>query len=272
MSGTRHIIAEILPRVVRLPLPSQPARRRLFAATMALAGVILLPVAAQSAVKTVQGEADISRPHVYLMRGLLNIFSLGMDQLAVQIARHGVEAGVYNHTLADAVVNEIVQKYRAGDHGPYILVGHSLGADAVMTMAQSLNSKGVPVALVVPFDGTGSYAAPQNVACVLNLTQRQYAYMRPGMGFHGKLSNVDVSSDASIDHFTIDKSPRLQAVALTSVLQAAHAQACRPGVSGPTVARPKEAPAPNVAAPKEAPAKEVPARSASPGMRPGFEG
>src|SRR6202790_944004 len=267
MSGTRHFIAEILPRVVRLPLPSQFARRRLIAATMALAGLILLPVAAQSAVKTIQGEADISRPHVYLMRGLLNIFSLGMDQLAVQIARHGVEAGVYNHTLADAVVNEIVQKYRAGDHGPYILVGHSLGADAVMMMAQSLNSKGVPVALVVPFDGTGSYAAPQNVACVLNLTQRQYAYMRPGMGLHGRLSKGDGSSDASID-----KSPRLQAVALSSVLQAAHAQACRPGVSGPTVARPKEAPAPNVAAPKEAPAKEVPARSASPGMRPGFEG
>ncbi len=45
MSGTRHFIAEILPRVVRLPLPSQSARRRLFAATVALAGLILLPVA-----------------------------------------------------------------------------------------------------------------------------------------------------------------------------------------------------------------------------------
>ena len=80
-----------------------------------------------------------------------------------------------------------MQKYRAGDHGPYMLVGHSLGADAVMVMAQELNAQGVPVALVVPFDGTGSYAAPRNVACVLNLTQRHYAYMRPGAGFHGML-------------------------------------------------------------------------------------
>ena len=148
------------------------------------------------------------------MRGLLNIFSLGMDQLAVQIANHGVEAAVYNHSVEDAVVADIVQKYRAGDHGPYILVGHSLGADAVMTMAQQLNTRGVPVALVVPFDGTGSYAASPNVACVLNITQRLYAYMTPGAGFHGKLSNVNVSSDTSIDHFTIDKSPRLQAEAL----------------------------------------------------------
>jgi Thioesterase domain len=197
------------------------------------------PAIAQSA-KTAPREGAASPPHVYLMRGLLNIFSLGMDQLAAQIQRHGIDASVYNHSVADGVVGRIVQEYRAGDRGPYILVGHSLGADAVMTMAQQLDHQGVPVALVVPFDGTGSYAAPSNVACVLNLTQRKYAYMVPGAGFHGKLSNVDVSSDTSIDHFTIDKSPRLQATALSSVLQAAHGQSCRPGMNGPVVAGPKE--------------------------------
>jgi pimeloyl-ACP methyl ester carboxylesterase len=236
------------------------------AAALMLAALTLITATAQSAVKTATRETDISRPHVYLMRGLLNIFSLGMDQLAAQIARHGIDANVYNHSLEEAVVGEIVQRYQAGDHGPYILVGHSLGADAVMVMAQQLNARDVPVALVVPFDGTGSYAAPRNVACVLNVTQRQYAYMRPGAGFHGKLQNVDVSADTSIDHFTIDKSPRLQAVALNSVLQAAHSESCRPGVAGPAVARPKETPLPKeTAAPSERPS-----RSASPGLRPGY--
>jgi len=242
-----------------------------FAGVLALISLILLPAGARSAANPTLRETAISRPHVYLMRGLLNIFSLGMDQLAVQIERHGIATSVYNHTLEETVVAEIAAKYRAGDRGPFILVGHSLGADAVMTMAQQLNARGVPVALVVPFDGTASYAAPGNVACVLNLTQRRYAYMTPGAGFHGKLSNVDVSSDTSIDHFTIDKSPRLQAVALNSVLQAAHAESCRPGLNGPVVARPKAAPAPKVAAPKEAMPKETPARSASPGLRPGLE-
>jgi hypothetical protein len=149
-----------------------------------------------------------------------------------------------------------------------------------MTMAQRLNSQGVPVALVVPFDGTGSYAAPKNVACVLNLTQRAYAYMRPGSGFRGKLQNVDVSSDPGIDHFTIDKSPRLQGMALTSILQTAHAEACRPGVNTPAVARPKEAPEPQFAAPQEQPkdapseapkqsSVEAPAKTASPAVRGG---
>jgi pimeloyl-ACP methyl ester carboxylesterase len=242
--------------------------RRLWAGTVVAAGLLLLPSLALGA-GSADRNAAASHPHVYLMRGLLNIFSLGMDQMAVQLARQGIDASVYNHTLAEGVVGEIAAKYRAGDHGPYILVGHSLGADAVMTMAQELNTRGIPVALVVPFDGTGSYLAPRNVACVLNLTQREYAYMRPGAGFHGNLRNVDVSGDASIDHFTIDKSPRLQAVALNSILQAAHAESCRPGPNGPAVAGPKAAPAPQAASPAKITA---PTKSASPTLGAGFEG
>ena len=259
---------------------SRPPLRRLAAGAALLAALgIALPTAALSA-KIPQREAGPSHPHVYLMRGLLNVFSLGMDQLAAQIERRGIDASVYNHTLAGDVVNEIVHDYRAGDRGPYILIGHSLGADAVMTMAQQLSLQGVPVALVVPFDGTGSYAAPANVACVLNLTQRKYAYMLPGAGFHGRLSNVDVSGDTSIDHFTIDKSPRLQAVALNSVLQAVHGLPCQPGANGPAVARPKEPPSAVQSAAKTAPPTNgaspaeagPPTRSAPPALRSGYQG
>jgi pimeloyl-ACP methyl ester carboxylesterase len=263
---------------------------------LALAASILLSATAQSAVRTASREPVASHPHVYLMRGLLNIFSLGMDQLATQIAQHGVTATVYNHTLENVVVAEIVQKYRAGDHGPYILVGHSLGADAVMTMAQELNASGVPVALVVPFDGTGASTASANVACVLNVTQRRYAYMQPGAGFRGKLQNLDVSSDPSIDHLTIDKSPRLQAIALQAVLSAARAETCRPDTNGPLMARSRAVPtvkigmprlsAPHVAAaptaapkiaspaPAEAPkqSSNLPAKNPPPSLRAGFEG
>lgn len=266
--------------------PGARARRPVSRLPLALAGASILaavglapawagenvkiqPIKITAPHAATHGDAA-SRPHVYLMRGLMNIFSLGMDQLGAQIAGNGIDASVYNHSVAETVVQIIVQKFRAGDHGPYILVGHSLGADAVMTMAQQLNVQGVPVALVVPFDGTGSYAATANVACVLNLTQRQYAYMQPGAGFHGKLSNVDLSSDTSIDHFTIDKSPRLQAMALKEILQAAHGQSCRPNGGAPVIARSKESPAPNTpvskqAAPAKIPADRIPAdKSASP--------
>jgi alpha-beta hydrolase superfamily lysophospholipase len=158
------------------------------------------------------------RAHVYLLRGLMNIFSLGMDTLAEQLKRRGVYATVHNYAEWRTLADRAAADYKAGKEAPIILIGHSLGADAVMEMAAYLGGKGVPVALVVPFDGTQSFAASDNVARVLNLTQRNYAYMRRGPGFKGTLDNVNVSSDHSIDHINIDKSPRLHARVVAEVL------------------------------------------------------
>ncbi len=221
--------------------PAPGGAKRRLAAALAFTGLAALMLSPAAAQPTAPKEHEAaSRAHVYLLRGLMNIFSLGMDQLAAKIAQRGIPASVHNHAEAEAIVAEIAAHYRAGDRGPIILIGHSLGADAVMTMAQSLNQDGVPVALVIPFDGTASYFAPKNVACVLNLTQRNYAYMRSGAGFHGKLMNVNVAGESGIDHFTIDKSPRLQAQALNSVIEAARGDTCRPGVGNSATAEPKE--------------------------------
>jgi hypothetical protein len=67
---------------------------------------------------------------------------------------------------------------------------------------------------------------------VLNLTQRKYAYMRGGPGFHGALDNVDVSSDRSIDHITIDKSPRLHARVVAEVLSVVGNHKAAPAKNG----------------------------------------
>jgi pimeloyl-ACP methyl ester carboxylesterase len=159
-----------------------------------------------------------ARAHVYLLRGLMNIFSLGMDTLAEELKRRGVYATVHNYADWQTLADRAAADYKAGKEAPIILIGHSLGADAVMEMAAYLGRKAVPVALVVPFDGTQSFAASVNVARVLNLTQRDYAYMRGGPGFKGTLANVDVSSDPSIDHINIDKSPRLHARVVAEVI------------------------------------------------------
>jgi hypothetical protein len=157
-----------------------------------------------------------SRAHVYLLRGLMNIFSLGMDSLAEQLNRRGIYTTVDNHADWQSLADGAAARYRAGTEGPIILIGHSLGADAVMEMAAYLGRKGVPVALVVPFDGTESFSASANVARVLNLTQ--HYYVSAGPGFHGALTNVDLRSDPNIDHLNIDKSPRLHARVIAEVL------------------------------------------------------
>ena len=115
---------------------------------------------------------------------------------------------------------QIAAQYRAGDRGPVILIGHSLGADAVMTMAQALNRDGVSGGAGHSLrrdrflrDAKERRLRAQPDAAQLCL------YASSGASSHGRLTNVNVSGDSGIDHFTIDKSPRLQAQALNSVLR-----------------------------------------------------
>jgi len=195
---------------------------------------------------TSQRATTSTGAHVYLFRGLMNIFSLGMDELAAKIQARGIPATVYNHAEWQTVADEIAARYKARRHGPIILVGHSLGADAVMFMGEYLGKKGVPVALAVPFDGTGSFAASSNVARVMNFTQRDYAHMRRGPGFRGELSNIDVSGQPGIDHVNIDKSARLHAMALNKIQSVA-------GRGGAPRSRPASVASPSSQAPKPSP-------------------
>ena len=183
-----------------------------------------------------------SRAHVYLFRGLADIFSTGMDTLADEINKRGVYATSHSHTEWKTLADQAAADYKAGKEAPIILVGHSLGADAVMEMADYLGDKGVPVALVMPFDGTQSFPASANISRVVNFTQRDYAYMRKGPGFRGTLVNIDLSSDPNIGHLNIDKSARLHARAITEILAVAA------GHMGPPVAdKPPAAVAPSAA-------------------------
>jgi hypothetical protein len=181
------------------------------------ATIVLLSLVTALALGSSRGMTQ-PRAHVYLFRGLADVFSTGMDTLADEINTRGVYATSHSHTDWKSIADKAAANYKSGKEGPIILIGHSLGADAVMEMADYLGDKGVPVALVVPFDCTQSFPAPGNVARVLNLTQRDYAFMRPGPGFRGALSNVDLSSDQDITHLNIDKSPQLHARVIAAVL------------------------------------------------------
>jgi hypothetical protein len=112
---------------------------RLTAVLALFAGIVLATPG------TAQPQA---RAHVYVLRGLFNVFSLGMDSLADELKRRGVDATVHGYadwqTLADRAAADY--KAKAGKEAPIILIGHSLGADAVMEMAAYLGRKGVPVA------------------------------------------------------------------------------------------------------------------------------
>ncbi|MGD9922875.1 MAG: thioesterase domain-containing protein [Pseudorhodoplanes sp.] len=212
-----------------------------------------IQLAAAKSRKAAPKRSPQTSGHVYLLRGLLNIFSLGMDDLAAKIQARGISASVHNHSEWQAIADDIAVKYKARQHGPVVLVGHSLGADAVMYMAEYLGRKGVPVALVVPFDGTGSFAASRNVGQVMNLTQRDYAHMRKGAGFRGTLNNIDVSGQG-YGHIDIDKSARLHAMVLTRIQTVIRTRGV-PRTAEDQAPRPRAAPAQQAApAPEPKPA------------------
>lgn len=156
---------------------------------------------------------------VYLLRGLLNVFSLGMDDLARKLQADGIAATVMNHADADFVASRILTTYNSGDHGPIVLIGHSLGADAVVDIADTLAHYNIPVALLVLFDGTDQHLVPANVTTAINYTK--HFMISPAPGSRSVVSNVDLSGDAGINHLNIDTTPSLQSQTVNYVLQAA---------------------------------------------------
>jgi hypothetical protein len=170
---------------------------------------------------TSSSERHISHGKVYLLRGLLNIFSLGMDDLAAKLERRGINAGVYEYGGWESICQEAAARYRAGG-GPIILVGHSLGADAVVDMANRLGQMGVPVALVVAFDPTvHNVLTGKTTSTFINYYQSDIGFGRPvvrGAGFRGNLSNIDLRKHTEFGHGSIDKSGMLHAAVIGRVM------------------------------------------------------
>jgi len=101
-----------------------------------------------------------------------------------------------------------------------VIIGHSLGADSSIDMANYLGANGVPVRLVVTFDGVhDGHAVGGGIAEVINYYKSDGVgkTIAAGPGFTGQLTNVDVSDRKGIDHLNIEKSPALQAEVLAKV-------------------------------------------------------
>src|SRR5580704_10945984 len=79
-------------------------------------------------------SAERSHVKVYLMRGFANVFSLGMDEMAAQLNARGIPAEAYNHLLASSLASEAAADYKSGKTRTIIIVGHSMGGDAVVSM------------------------------------------------------------------------------------------------------------------------------------------
>jgi len=168
------------------------------------------------------GKSGANRTYqVYLLKGLADIFSSGMDFLQAKLQARGVVGEVRSHAAAESLAQSAITKWRGGLRGPIIIIGHSLGADAAIAMAQRLGSAQVPVALLVTFGPVESAQVPANVRRAVNYFQSNsmwHARITPGPGFQGMLENIDLAQARGITHFNIEKAEQLHAATVTRVL------------------------------------------------------
>lgn len=151
---------------------------------------------------------------VYLMRGLANVFSYGMDDLAKRLNEKGIEAEVYEYGAWQSLADDAVAWSRANRRAPVVIAGHSLGADAAINMAERMTAAGVPPRLVFTFDPVGVTTIGAARGRFINFYQANNGFgkqLTPTAGFKGKLENRNLAGVPGLDHFNIDKSAALHA-------------------------------------------------------------
>jgi alpha-beta hydrolase superfamily lysophospholipase len=181
------------------------------------------------------GRVQQIPPRIYLIRGLANVFSQGMDDLGAKLRQRGYNATVHEHGAWSTIAAEIIQNQRAsGGRHQAIIIGHSLGANAVTDIANELARNGASVALAVAFDPTVQQQLAGGARRYVNLFQSNNGWgasIAPAPGYRGRLENVDLRQQGSLTHFNIDKDPRLHAQVIGWVGQAIGGGGGRPARS-----------------------------------------
>lgn len=184
---------------------------------------------------TVGGSADanlarVQRPgRILIIRGLFNVFSLGLDELACQFTQLGYRVDVAPPSMALIVAQQIQDEYlRDPSSGPLVIIGHSMGGRHCCSIPWKWREHNIPVRLVVILDSNPEMPVADNVQRCVNL------YVTNNLGaFHGQavwgvnprsdLVNMDVTKvsrppgEPALDHFNIDDSDWIQGMVVREV-------------------------------------------------------
>lgn len=167
----------------------------------------------------------VEAAQIYLIRGLFGVFSTGMDQMAAQFKAQGYSnVTLWSWTDVDQIAQDIIFGHANGDDAHVVLIGHSLGSNAVVQVADRLASQAIPVDLAVTFDITENLQVPLNVQRFENFYQNN-GFGRPAIepaGFTGQFQNINLSNDPRLSHGNIDNAPQLQQIVMQQVYDITH--------------------------------------------------
>lgn len=213
---------------------------------IALLGIALLSIATGVILGATAGplsgnEPPCQRPgRILVIRGVLNVFSFGMDSLACKLSQRGYRVDVAPPSMAVVAAAAIQRDCRSDpSSGPLVIIGHSLGGRFCCSIPWKWRDAGMPVKLLVILDSNPQTAVADNVERCVNL------YVTNSLGlFHGhdvwavdphtQLVNLDMTKVArppgvpTVDHFTIDDSPWIHELVIEEVDRSMGNRSSRP--------------------------------------------
>jgi pimeloyl-ACP methyl ester carboxylesterase len=191
------------------------------------------PAARPSAKETVE-----TRGRAYLFRGVAGlIYSRGMDSLADRIRRAGIPANVQTYLTWRGAVEQAITDYRR-DPAPIILIGHSMGGDSALALAERLNSENIPVSLLVTYDPSRiADDVPPNVERYINIFQSSNIMgggnVVQGSRFHGHYASFNLKDHSEIIHINIEKAELIQEQLVNKIAQLSGTPAAAQGEAVP---------------------------------------
>src|SRR5882757_3246384 len=185
---------------------------------MATALLLAIPIGPGTA-NAMPGSGPATGAHVFLLRGVLNIFSLGLDDIAAKLERQGIPVTVANFVSWSSLADRAAEEYRSGKVRTIILVGHSSGATALPDMVAKLGQLGVPVKLAIGLDSVFRTKLAGHAERYINF------YIANGAGepvtrtkdFRGKLDNLDVHTVPGVGHISIEKNLIMQQKVISAI-------------------------------------------------------
>lgn len=179
--------------------------RNLFlATTLSLGGFSASPVLAEE---------------VYMIRGFMNVFSNGMNQMTQSLRAKGINAKAISNGDWRNVANDIIRRAKQKKVSyPIVIAGHSLGGVEAPSFANALGAAGVPVALVIGLDPGFNTPPPfrKGAQQVVNYKIPSGKNYRKGSGFSGRITTIDVSKYGT-DHVGIDKNRKVQSLVISRI-------------------------------------------------------
>ncbi|MBT8048722.1 MAG: hypothetical protein HKN57_06600 [Xanthomonadales bacterium] len=181
---------------------------------------------------------------VYLLKGLFNIFSLGMDDIGENLQQKGLKAGVYAGPSWRSLARQITEtRAQSGRDTLLVISGHSYGADDSIRLARALDQQGVAVDALVLVDPTTPPKIPANVRRCVNIYRSQPAtdwmpWLR-GVPVEGEdqstlVINRDLRASEThedllneVNHFNIEDNPAIQEMVVAEIVAVFRAHEAR---------------------------------------------